>query len=166
MIKDTVQDAINKQIVKEVYSSNLYLSMAGYFHSINLNGMATWMRTQAQEEMQHALKLFDYLLDRGGKPIIGEIDAPPSEWESPLDGFQAALDHERHITESINRLAGLANKEGDLATQVLLHWFINEQVEEEATVQELVDRLKLASDSPGGLFILDNELRNKDIPNQ
>lgn len=160
MISKVLENAINEQIAKEIYSSNLYLSMAGYFHSISLAGMANWMRNQSTEELQHAYKLFDFLLDRGGLPVIGQIDSPPNQWKSPLDGFQVALDHEKTITKSINDLARLSRKEDDLSLEVVLHWFITEQVEEEATVSELVDRLKLASDSPGGLFILDNELRN------
>lgn len=161
MISKKLETAINEQLVKEIYSSNLYLSMSGYFHSISLSGMADWMRNQSKEELLHAYKLFDFVLARGGVPTIGEIDSPPNKWENPLDGFQVALEHEKLITKSINDLARLAQKEKDLSLEVLLHWFINEQVEEEATVQELVDRLKLAADSPGGLFILDNEMRNK-----
>lgn len=159
MISKKLEKAINEQIAKEIYSSNLYLSMAGYYQSKSLNGMANWMRNQSQEELQHAYKFFDFLLDRGGVPVIGKIDSPPNNWGNPLAGFEDALKHERLITKSINELSNLAQKEKDLPLEVLLHWFISEQVEEEATVQELVDRLKLASDSPGGLFILDNELR-------
>lgn len=159
MIKESMTKAINKQIAKELFSSNLYLSLAGYFHFINLNGMANWMRSQSSEELTHAYKLFDYLLDRGAKPVIEEIGTPRCEWDSPIAAFEYALEHERKVTESINELAGLAQKENDLATQVLLHWFISEQVEEESTVSELVDRIRMAQDSPGGMFILDNELR-------
>lgn len=161
MISKKLEKAINEQIAKEIYSSNLYLSMAGYYHSISLNGMANWMRLQSKEELDHAYKLFDFLLDRGGLPVIGKIDSPPNHWETPLEGFEVALDHEKQITQSINKLARLAQKESDLPLEVLLHWFISEQVEEEATVSELVDRLKMAIDSPGGVFIFDNELRAK-----
>ncbi len=163
MIKKVMQDAINKQIAKEMFSSNLYLSIAAYFHSINLNGFAHWMRLQAQEEMTHALKFFDYLLDRGGNVQIGSMDAPASKWKSPLDGFEASYNHEQSITQSINELADLAAKEGDHATTILLQWFITEQVEEEATVSEIVDRIKLAGDSAGGLFFLDNELKQRQL---
>ncbi len=163
MIKKVMQDAINEQIAKEMYSSNLYLAIAAYFHSINLNGFAHWMRLQAQEEMDHALKFFDYLLDRGGHVEIGSLAAPPSKWESPLDGFEASYNHEISITESINKLADLAAKEGDHATTILLQWFITEQVEEEATVSEIVARIRLAGDSPGGLFLLDNELKQRQL---
>lgn len=161
MIKKVVEDAINAQISKEIYSSHLYLSMAAYYHSNNLNGFANWMRLQAQEEMSHALKFFDYILDRGGSVKIGEIKAPKLNWDSPLDGFQDAYKHEMMVTESINNLADLAIKEGDHATLAILQWFIQEQVEEEAAVSEIVDRLTLAKDSPGGLFILDSEMKQR-----
>ncbi len=161
MLKKVMQDALNKQITKEMYSSNLYLAMAAYYHSINLNGFANWMRVQAQEEMGHALKIFDYVLDRGGMVQIGEVASVPSEWESPLNGFEEALKHEEMISESINQLADLAVSESDHATNVMLQWFITEQVEEESTVSEIVDRLKLAGDSKGGLFMLDNELKGR-----
>ena len=161
MIQKVLEDAINQQIAREMYSSNLYLSMAGSFHSINLNGFANWMRVQAQEEMAHALKFFDYLLDRGGNVRIGEIAAPENIWKNPLDGFQASYEHEQKVTQWINEIADLAVKEGDHATQVLLQWFITEQVEEEATVSDIVARLRLAGDSSGSLFMLDNELKTR-----
>jgi ferritin len=161
MIKKSVQEAINKQIVNEMYSSNLYLSMASYFRSINLNGFANWMRVQVQEEMFHAMKFFDFLLDRGGEAKIGAINAPPDKWKSPLDVFQNTLKHEESVTDSINKLAALAIKENDYATSVLLQWFITEQVEEEANVTEVLERLKLAGDSRSSLFLLDSELKTR-----
>jgi ferritin len=161
MIKKAVQDAINKQISREMYSSNLYLAMAGYYKSINLNGFANWMRVQAQEEMMHALKFFDYILERGGITQIGEIQAPPSKWDSPLTAFEDAYKHEQLVTEWINELADLAIKEGDHATGILLQWFINEQVEEEASASEIVERLRMAGDSKGSLFMLDSELKTR-----
>jgi ferritin len=161
MIKTVMQEAFNKQITKEMFSSNLYLSMAAYFQESNLNGFANWMRIQAQEEMSHALKFFDYLLNRNGQPCISAIEAPQKNWLNPLDCFESALHHEEMITESINELADLAIKEGDHASLILLQWFVNEQVEEEATSNEIVDRLKLAGDSKSGLFILDNELKQR-----
>lgn len=163
MLKENMKDAINNQIKMEMYSSNLYLSLAAYYHETNLNGFANWMRIQAQEETEHALKFFDYLLDRGANPEIMTIEAPPRKWASPLEGFQHALAHERKVTASINDLANLSIKEADHATHTLLQWFIQEQVEEEASVNEIVDRLELAGDSPGGLFILDHEMRSRKI---
>ena len=161
MIKKIMEETINEQIAKEMYSSNLYLSMAAYFHTINLNGFANWMRLQAQEEMAHALKFFDYLLDRGANVVLGQIDAPKRVWENPLNAFEESLAHEISITESINNLADLSIQEKDHATHNMLQWFIQEQVEEEATVNEICDRLKLAEGSPGGLFILDHEMKQR-----
>ncbi len=161
MIKKVIEDAINQQIVREMYSSNLYLAMSAYFASINLNGFSNWMHVQAEEEMMHALKFFDYLIDRGGKVRIGQIAAPPSEWESPLAAFEDALRHEQLVTGWINELADLAFNEKDHATSSMLQWFIDEQVEEEATTSEIVERLKLIGDSKGALFFLDNELKQR-----
>lgn len=159
MLKKVIEDAINQQIVREMYSSNLYLAMSAYFASINLKGFANWMHVQAEEEMMHALKFFDYVIDRGGKVKIGQIAAPPSEWESPLAAFEDALRHEQLVTGWINELADLAFSEKDHATSSMLQWFIDEQVEEEATTSEIVERLKLIGDSKGALFFLDNELK-------
>ena len=161
MIKKTIEKAINEQIVREMYSSNLYLSMSAYYASINLNGFANWMHLQAEEEMMHALKFFDYLIDRGGKVIIGAIAAPQTEWESPLAAFEDALKHEQLVTGWINDLADLAFSEKDHATSSMLQWFIDEQVEEEASTGDIVERLKLIGDSKGALFFLDNELKSR-----
>jgi len=135
--------------------------MAAYFHSINLNGFANWMRVQAQEEMFHALKFFDFILDRGGSVNIGAISQPPEKWESILACFEASLMHEEMVTDWINQLADLTIKEGDHATHIFMQWYITEQVEEEKNVNDIVSRLKLAKDSPGGLFLLDNELKQR-----
>lgn len=159
MIKEKVRDAINAQIAKEMYSSNLYLAMSSYYKSMNLNGFANWMRIQAQEETFHAMKFFDYLLDRGGEVQLAKIDAPAMKWDSPLAAFEAALAHEEMITESINSIAEIAMNERDFASNSFLQWFIDEQVEEEATTGEIVDRLKMAQGSPGALFMLDTELK-------
>lgn len=161
MIKEELLDAINAQISNEMFSSNLYLAMAAYFQTINLNGFANWMRIQAQEEMTHALKFFDYLLQRNSQPRIGSIPSPQVVWDNPLACFQDAYLHEQKITSQINNLANMALKDGDHATWIMLQWFITEQVEEEATSNEIVDRLTLAGDSKGGLFMLDNELKQR-----
>ncbi len=163
MIKQIVQDAINDQITRELYSSNLYLAMAAYYHSMNLNGFANWMRIQAQEEMDHALKFFDFLLDRGGDVVIGQINSVDSSWKSPLAAFEFALEHEIKVTGWINDLADLTIKERDHATHILLQWFITEQVEEESTTNEIVERMKLAGDSMSGLFLLDSELKQRTL---
>ncbi len=161
MFSKTMEKALNEQIVREVYSSHLYLAMASYYHSINLNGFANWMRVQAEEEMMHAMKFFDYIIDRGGRALIGEIKAAPSEWERPLAAFEDALSHEKLITQAINELADIAMEEKDHATMNLLNWFIDEQVEEEATTDEIVERLKLVADSNSGLFMMDTELKGR-----
>ncbi|HOT51006.1 MAG TPA: ferritin, partial [Candidatus Hydrogenedentes bacterium] len=143
MISKKMVDAINDQINAELYSSYLYLAMAAYFDSINLKGFENWMRVQAQEEDFHAKKFFDYLLSRQGRVQLKAIAAPPATWKSPLDAFQATYKHETEVSARINKLATLAAKENDHATSVLLHWFINEQVEEEASADALVQKLKL-----------------------
>jgi len=166
MISKVMEDAINAQITRELFSANLYLSMAAYYHSRNLNGFANWMRIQAAEEMQHGMKFFDYLLERDGKVVLGVIDAPPTEWKSTLDAFEKALEHEKFITKNINELADLAFEQRDHATSNMLQWFVNEQVEEEATAGEIVDRLKLAGDSKSPLFMLDSELKSRKLATQ
>ncbi|MFP4528476.1 MAG: ferritin [Candidatus Kapaibacterium sp.] len=159
MIKQEMQEALNEQIMKEMYSSNIYLSMATYFHVKNLNGMANWMRIQAREEMDHAMKIYDYIIDRGGHAKILKIDQPRADWNSPLEIFKAALEHEEYVTDSINKLVDLAQKISDHATNNMLQWFVDEQVEEEATTGEIVDRLELVGEDKGGLFMVDNELK-------
>ncbi len=161
MIKETVEKAINEQIMREMYSSNLYLAMSAYFHSINLPGFAHWMRIQAQEESFHAMKFFDYLIERNGTPKISAIPEPPSSWNSALDAFEATYQHECGVTENINKLTDIAVKESDHATQILLQWFITEQVEEEANVLEILDKMKMVADFQAGIFMLDNELKQR-----
>lgn len=163
MLKELIQNALNAQLTREMYSSNLYLAMSGYFQSINLKGFAHWMRVQAQEETTHALKFFDYLLERGGLVKVSSIDAPPSQWDSPLAAMEDALKHEQYVTKKINELADLAIKEGDHATQIFLQWFVTEQIEEEATVNEIVEKLKMIGDWKGGLLMIDNDLGKRAI---
>lgn len=158
MLKDFIQNYLNSQLTREMYSSNFYLAMAGYFQSINLRGFAHWMRLQGQEEMTRAMKFFDYILDRGGIVKIDAIPAPPFSWDSPLSAMESALSHEQTVTKHINELADLSIKEGDHATHIFLQWFVTEQVEEEANVLEIVDKLKLIGDWKGGLLMIDNEL--------
>jgi ferritin len=161
MIKKTVEEAINKQITREMYSANLYLSMASYYHSINLNGFANWMRVQFKEEMDHAMKFFDYIVSRGGVPQIGTIDQAPVKWDSPLATFEMAYEHEQKVTNWINELADIALSEHDHATSIFLQWFITEQIEEEANTSEITEKLKLMGDAKGGLFMLDSELKQR-----
>ncbi len=158
MLSQTLQDAINEQIGHEFYSAHLYLSMSAYFECNTLPGMAKWMRVQAAEEETHALKFFDYVNARGGRVRLSALDQPPTEFESPLDVFSKSLEHERKVTALINKLYALAQQENDYATQVMLQWFITEQVEEEKNASEIVEQLKRLGPSTGGLVHYDRQL--------
>ena len=158
MLSKRLQAALNEQIVRELESAYVYLSMCAYFEAQNLRGMAHWMRLQAQEELKHAMKIFDFVNDRGGRVELGAIAKPPVDFKSPLDAFQEALAHEQKITECINDLYDLADDEDDYPTEVMLHWFIDEQVEEEKSASEIVEQLKLIGESGAGLLILDQKL--------
>ena len=158
MISRKMTDAFNKQINAETYSSYLYLSMAGWFESTNLKGFAQWMRVQAQEEMGHAMKFFDHMVERGCKVALGEIAAPPAKWDSPLAAFEDAYKHECKVSGMINDLADLAAVAKDHASSVFLQWFISEQVEEEAAAAEIVQKLKMLGEHKGGMFMLDRAL--------
>ncbi len=157
-MNQVVNDAINRQIQKEMFSSNLYLSMSAYYASKNLSGFAKWMELQAGEEMVHAMKLFHFLLQRGGKPEIAAISAPQTDWASPLKAFEDAYHHETLVTSWIYELVAIARKENDFASDNFLQWFVTEQVEEEATSIEIVEKLRLIGDHPQGLFMMDMEL--------
>ena len=158
MLKEKMLAAFNKQINAEMYSAYLYLSMEAYFQSINLTGFANWMRTQTQEEMMHAMKIYDFVFERGGKVTLEAIDKPPFSWDSPLVAFKEVLKHEQHVTSLINDLVDLAIKEKDHASNIFLQWFVTEQVEEEASADAVIQRLKLAKDNASGLFMIDAEL--------
>ena len=161
MLSKNMEAAINQQINAEMYSSYLYLSMATYFESTSLAGMSNWMRQQAQEEMFHGMKMFDFVCERGGRVTLMAIDEPPSEWSSVLDVFENVLAHEQKVTGLINDLVNLALDERDHATNIFLQWFVSEQVEEEDTAGGLVDKLKLIGNDANGLFMLDTELANR-----
>jgi ferritin len=158
MLNEKMEKALNDQLNAEMYSSYLYLSMASYFQSINLNGFATWMRVQTQEEMLHAMKFYDFINERGGRVTLGQIAGPPTEWESPLGAFESALEHEQKVTGLINSLMDLALEGRDHATQIFLQWFVTEQVEEEDSANEVIQKIKLMGDAQGGLFMVDREL--------
>lgn len=158
MLTEKMEKALNGQIQAEFYSAYLYLSMASYFEQNDLPGFANWMRTQFQEEQFHATKQFNYVLERGGKIVLGSIDAPPSTWESTLSVFEATLSHEQMVTGLINDLVYLARDERDNATEIFLQWFVKEQVEEEDGVSTIIGQLKLIKDSPHALFMIDREL--------
>lgn len=156
MISRKLQEAINDQIVAEMWSSNLYLSMSFYFAKEGYEGFSVWMKAQAKEELDHAIKLADYMAQRDGEPKVDKIDVVPSGWGSPLEIFEAAYKHECHVSGLIDNLVDLAIAEKDKATQEFLMWFVREQVEEEATAKGIVDKIKLAGQS--GLFYIDAEL--------
>ena len=157
-ISKKMQDAINAQINEEFASSYIYLSMAAYSESENLSGMATWMKLQAEEEIEHAMKFFNYVFERGGDVKLTAIKEPKDKWESPLNAFEEAYAHEQFITKKIHALADVADELDDLATESFLKWFIDEQVEEEATASNIVAQMKMVSESRDGLFMLDKEL--------
>lgn len=154
-------EALNGQLNKEMFSSYLYLSMAVYFEDRNLNGMASWMRLQSTEEYEHAMKFYEYIMQVGGKVKLLQIDEPGDNWDSAQAAFEAALAHEKFITKAINELANIANDEKDHATVNFLAWFVTEQVEEEATVLQIVEDFKLIGDNKSGMYMLDRELGSR-----
>ena len=158
MISKTMQDAINEQINKELYSSYLYLSMAAYFENKNLPGFAKWMHIQEGEEREHAMKLYEFLVDRGGRALLKSIAAPQTDWKTSLDLFKQVAEHEAAVTASIHVLYALATKENDYAAQVMLHWFITEQVEEEKNAGEIVQQLELVEAHGTAVLMLDHQL--------
>ncbi len=161
MITKKIEEALNGQLNAEFYSAYLYLSMAGYFESMNLKGFANWMHVQFQEEQFHAMKLYDYIFERGGKVTLNLIEAPPSDWDCPLAVFEATLGHEQKVTGLINDLVYLARQEKDNASEIFLQWYVNEQVEEEDNVNTVLGQLKLIKDSPQGMFIMDKEMAQR-----
>ncbi len=158
MISKKMEEALNEQVNAEMYSAYLYLSMESYFRSLNLNGFANWMRVQTQEEMMHAIKIYDFVNERGGRITLKAIEGPPTKWKSPLAVFEAVYAHERKVTGLINNLVNLAVEEKDHATNTFLQWFVNEQVEEESSADEIVQQLKMMKNAPGGMFMFDREL--------
>jgi ferritin len=158
MLNDEIAKGINDQLNAELYSAYLYYSMAAYFESLSLKGFAHWLRVQALEEMTHVQKFYAYLNDRGSRVLAQPIEAPPTEWESPLAVFEAVYAHEVRVTGLINKLMDLALAKSDHASVSFLQWFVGEQVEEEATADEVVQKLKLVENTEGGLFLLDQEM--------
>jgi len=161
MIDQRMQEALNKQINAEIYSAYLYLSMSAHFQSVNLAGFANWMRVQWQEELAHALKFYDYVNERGGRVVLQAVEAPPSAWDSPLALFEHVYQHEQKVTGMINKLVDLAVEIRDHATNNVLQWFVAEQVEEEASADEVVQKLKLVGNDPSALFMIDRELAQR-----
>ena len=157
MLTQKIEDALNRQMNRELFSAYLYLSMAAYFESLNLPGFANWMKIQIQEETFHAMKFFGFINERDGRALMQEIEAPETNWESPRAVFEHVLNHEQIVSGLINDLVDLSIEEKDHATNGFLQWFVNEQVEEEASANDVLQKIKLAGDG-AGLFMLDQQL--------
>jgi len=153
-----IETTINKQINAELWSAYLYLSISAYFESINLGGFANWMKVQAQEEVEHAMKFYHHIIERRGRVLVSAIDAVPTSWKSPLHAFDEAFKHEQKVTAMIENIATIAAAEKDYAASSMLKWFHDEQVEEEFQTDTIVQKLKMVEKSTGGLYMLDREL--------
>ena len=158
MIPKKIEKAFNEQINAETYSAYLYWSMSAALEDMQLPGFAGWMRAQAQEEMTHAAKFYHHIVERSGRVKMTAIKAPPVEWESLEKMFNDVLKHEQLVTSLIHKLVDLAMDEKDYAAQIFLQWFVSEQVEEEAGVEEVLGKLRLVGDRKGGLYMLDKEM--------
>lgn len=158
MLNEKIEKAINTQINAEMWSAYLYLSMASYCHSIGQTGMARWYEVQFKEEQDHAKILFNYVIQRNGKVVLTAIDTVPTEWKSILEVFEKTLAHEQKVTAMINNLFALTSEQNDYATQSMLKWFIDEQVEEEEHAKTIIDNLKMIKDNGFGIYMLDKEL--------
>ena len=158
MLKKKIEEALNAQINAEMWSAYLYLSMAAYCHAQGQPGMGKWFEVQFKEEQDHAKILFNYVISRNGKVDLRPIEAVPTEWNNILNVFESSLRHEQTITESINKLFALCEEENDYATQSMLKWFIDEQVEEEENVQTIIDNIKMIKDNGYGIYMIDKEL--------
>ena len=156
-----VQQSLNDQIRHELESAYVYLAMCAHFEAENLPGFAHWMKLQAQEEVGHAMRLFEFMHDRGARVTLQAIPQPPNSFESPLSVFEQALDHERHITRLIDECYAAAREAGDTATQVMLQWFVTEQVEEEKNAGLAADQLKLAGNDRAALLFLDRQMAQR-----
>jgi ferritin len=158
MLSERMVEALNEQIKNEIYSAYLYLSISAYSTFKGLDGFANWFMVQYQEEMTHAMKIYDYVNDQGGKVKLMAIKQPPAEFGSPIEMFEKTLKHEKFVTKCINDLVDLAIKEKDHATKIFLQWFVTEQIEEEANDNQIICKLKLVGEKGNGLFMIDKEL--------
>ena len=161
MLSKKVEKALNDQLNMEYSSAYVYQAMAAYFSDINFSGFAAWMDNQAEEERTHARKIYDYILERGGKVALSEIRAPKSQYKSALEAFEDSLKHEKAVTKSIEKLYVLARDEKDFGTEVFLQWFITEQIEEESTVESIIDKFKMLEGTNTALYLLNNELGSR-----
>lgn len=161
MVNEKMEAALNAQLNAEVYSGYLYLSMAAYFEDIDLSGFANWMRVQAEEELEHGMKFYDYIIKRGASVTLEAIEKPQTEWKSPIDAFEHVLSHEKTVTSLINDLVDLAIEEKDHATNNFLQWFVEEQVEEEENAMEILAKVKLAGDNNSIIYALNEEFSGR-----
>lgn len=161
MLNEKMEEALNDQLNWEFFSAYLYASMSAYFSGVGLSGFANWMRVQALEELTHAGKFFDFIGQRGGKVRLASIAQPPWTWASPLEAFEDALAHEQKVTSRINALVETAREQRDHASEIFLQWFVTEQVEEETSVTEVIQKLRLVGDHPASLFHLDVSLGSR-----
>lgn len=158
MINEKVAKVLNEQINNEFYSAYLYLSMSAYFSEIGLLGFANWMRVQTQEEQAHAMLMYDFLVNRGHRIVLSNVEAPPQDWKSPLHALEETLVHEISVTGLINNIVAVAEEVKDRATMSYMNWFVDEQVEEEANAQDIIAKLKLIGDDKSALYLLDKDL--------
>ncbi len=163
MLKEEMEKALNEQLKWELYSAYLYLAMSAYFEDQGLEGFAHWMKSQTAEEMMHAMKFYKFIAERDGRVVLEEIPAPPKEWANPEDVFDFAYKHEQEVTARINKLMSLAKRLEDYATENFLQWFVEEQVEEEASFKSILSKLRLIKNDPQALFYLDKELGQRPI---
>jgi ferritin len=162
MLSKTMEEALNRQVNREFYSSYLYLAMSAYFETVSLKGFAKWMRLQAREERAHGEKIYDYILARGGRVTLGDIEAPKGKWTSAGKVFEEVNSHEQKVTAMIHNLVELATKEKDHASFEMLQWFVKEQVEEEANAGDILAQIRIVGDVPGHLFYLDHHLGKRE----
>lgn len=164
MIGDRLNEAMNEQIKNELESYYIYISMAAYFHSMSLDGMGHWMRCQAHEEMSHAMKFMQHIIDRGGKVVLHDVRQLKNDWASPREAFKDAYAHEQFISGKINELTSIAREEKDYASEPLLAWFSDEQVEEEAASGKIADEMEMIGEDKSALLMLDRELAQRLFP--
>ncbi len=161
MVNKKIQDAINNQINAELYSAYLYLALAAHYEENNLKGFASWLQQQAAEEVEHAMKFYNFLFDVGGKPELKAINQPPATFPDPVKAFSLAYEHEQKVTGMIHDLYALAQNEKDYAFEQFLTWFIDEQVEEESSTLEIVEMLRQVGDNASALYMLDRQLASR-----
>lgn len=162
MLSKTMEEALNRQINREFYSSYLYLAMSAYCETLNMRGFAHWLKVQAKEEHGHAMKIYEYVIARGGKVVLEPIEAPKAKWATVGKIFEEVYTHEQKVTGMINNLVDLAIREKDHATFEMLQWFVKEQVEEEAQANDILSQIRIVGDVPGHLFYIDHHLAKRE----